>query len=169
MTWDVSWALYGIMRTHLVTLMRVFINERCPYTEEVTWASWLLHLFPRQLLIITGLFGNVVGKSYKHIRAGDFGWLVLLCWTFVCLLFCLFIYCTNLFLSLRYGFGLRADLRREIACLHLIGNTGDELCCSGTDHKKSARGTWRDKGGGKKINTACKNQQESSVIDFFQA
>lgn len=28
--------------------MRAFINERHPYTEEVTLASQLLHLYPRQ-------------------------------------------------------------------------------------------------------------------------
>lgn len=65
-----------------------------------------------------------------------------LCWIFF------FPHCNNLFLSYYHKFGLKADLLREIAFFRSTVNTGGVLHCSGTDRKKSARGTWRIKEGG---------------------
>lgn len=66
---------------------------------------------------------------------------------FVCSCFAVFIYFfifywNNLFLSFYHKFGLKADL------FHSIVNTGGVLHCSGTDCKKTARGTWKSKEGG---------------------
>lgn len=64
------------------------------------------------------------------------------------------VYCTNLFLSFHYGFGLRASLRKKIGFFHSKEKKKlDVFWCSRTDHKKPARGTWRAKKGGKEKST----------------
>jgi len=81
-----------------------------------------------------------------------------------------FPHCNNLFLSYYHKFGLKADLLREIAFFRSTVNTGGVLHCSGTDHKKSARGTWRIKEGGiEKSTQLVKTSRKSQYNMTFPA
>lgn len=85
--------------------------------------------------ILAGLLCNTVGESQPHGRAGDF----LFVWSCIAEMFggisFFVVYCTNLFLSFHYGFGLRADLHREIAFFSIERKKKyQEMYCAALEH-----------------------------------
>lgn len=103
-------------------------------------------------------------ESHTHNRAGGvyLACLVLLFLTFICLGFVwdfvgfsvLFVYFTNLSLSLCYGFGLRAAILSFLS-LYRKKNQTQKVNYLALEQiiKKSARDTWRGKEAGKEKST----------------
>lgn len=101
-------------------------------------------LASRGCFIISRLIWDTAGNPHTHIVAGDFV-VVSSCFAGLFFLFVCFLhwsFCTPL---LWVWVKSRSTLRNSF--FNSIANTGGVLCCSRTDHKKSARGTWRGKKG----------------------